>query len=342
MPHYHHGFAPVELFTKTKLPNYSAITQARVWGCPVYVLDPTLQDGRKLPKWSPRSRRGKFVGYSFEHAHSVGRILNLQSGHVSPQYHVVYDEHFTTVFNPGLDPASFNPNVWATLIQSGLERNIDLDRDVDPHTGRVAFQDMFERFIESTTQTPAHGPEGDRDDDEPLAAAEPQANEGDPPAPPPDPPNPVPPDPPDPPPPVNEGDPNKAPIITTRSGRQVRKPARFRDANSAYHVGKDHDPKQRIRAGLITSAFLQSLDWNKAIHMLRSHDSKALLAKMEIDPTHNTIEYMHPMSLAAKANDEDNPSWTEAMNGPLKEGFWEACEKEIRGLEDRDVWDIAC
>jgi hypothetical protein len=54
--------APIELFTGQSLPDYDHLHRSHVWGCPVYVLDPKLQDGHKLPKWQPRSRRGMFVG----------------------------------------------------------------------------------------------------------------------------------------------------------------------------------------------------------------------------------------------------------------------------------------
>jgi hypothetical protein len=37
---------------------------------------------------------------------------------------------------------------------------------------------------------------------------------------------------------------------------------------------------------------------------------------------------MHPLSLAAKANVEDNPNWNQDMNGPNAEGFWDAMCKE--------------
>jgi len=55
--------SPVELFSKTKLPN-SPLVNAKVQGCPAYGLEPGLQSGIKIPKWNPRSRRGQFVGYS--------------------------------------------------------------------------------------------------------------------------------------------------------------------------------------------------------------------------------------------------------------------------------------
>ena len=67
------------------------------WGCPAYVLDPTLQDGKKLPRWKPRSRLGQFLGRSREHAGYIGLVRNLRTGGVSPQFNVVYDDQFTTV-----------------------------------------------------------------------------------------------------------------------------------------------------------------------------------------------------------------------------------------------------
>jgi uncharacterized protein (UPF0264 family) len=60
-----------------KLPEYKAINQARVWGCPVYVLDPKIQDGKKLPKWKARSRVGMYVGSSQEHSSTVGVVYSI-------------------------------------------------------------------------------------------------------------------------------------------------------------------------------------------------------------------------------------------------------------------------
>jgi hypothetical protein len=61
MPQQRGGLTPLEQFTGTKSFSYDVIQRARVWGCPVYVLDPKLQDGKKLPKWSKRSHLGMFV-----------------------------------------------------------------------------------------------------------------------------------------------------------------------------------------------------------------------------------------------------------------------------------------
>jgi hypothetical protein len=70
------GLSPWEKFTGVKDPTYSTIRRARVWGCPVYVLDPTLQDGKKLPKWKKRSRLGMNIGVSDQHSSSVNQVLS--------------------------------------------------------------------------------------------------------------------------------------------------------------------------------------------------------------------------------------------------------------------------
>ena len=124
----------MELFTKSPVGDYSHLTSLHVFGCPCYVLDPTLQDGKKLPKWVPRARRGQYLGVSSDHAGSIGRICNIQTGHISPQFHVVYDELFTTV--PNLD----NPTVpdlkevdIDTLLCAHGSRDYYVDEDLDEY-----------------------------------------------------------------------------------------------------------------------------------------------------------------------------------------------------------------
>jgi hypothetical protein len=54
--------------------HYNHIQRAYVWGCLTYVLDPRFQDGKKIPKWDPRSQTGMFVGASHTHSSNIGRI----------------------------------------------------------------------------------------------------------------------------------------------------------------------------------------------------------------------------------------------------------------------------
>jgi hypothetical protein len=88
--------SPSELFFGVT-SDHSILNDVKCWGCPAYVLDPTIQDGKKLPRWSPRSKLGQFLGRSREHGNSVGRIRNLKTGAITAQFHVVYDNHFSTV-----------------------------------------------------------------------------------------------------------------------------------------------------------------------------------------------------------------------------------------------------
>ena len=128
--------SPLELFTGSRHDNTQLLTRLHVWGCPVYVLEPKLQDGNKIPKWDPRVRRGQFMGYSSKHSTTVGLILNMRTGSISPQFHCVYDDLFTTVPNAdsgGLfDPNVFDATSWARLIESGVERVVDDDGEAPP------------------------------------------------------------------------------------------------------------------------------------------------------------------------------------------------------------------
>ena len=86
----------MEVFTKTK-SDHRDLQRAHVWGCPVYFLEPALQDGKKIHKWQPHARLGIFVGFSHVHSSLVLLVLNVVTGKTSPQYHVVFDDKFSTV-----------------------------------------------------------------------------------------------------------------------------------------------------------------------------------------------------------------------------------------------------
>eukprot|EP00957_Ditylum_brightwellii_P177730 13538612-Ditylum_brightwellii.AAC.1 len=55
------------------------------------VLDAKLQTGTGIgsPKWEPRVRAGVDLGHSPLHAGNVALVFNLQTGCVSPQYHII-------------------------------------------------------------------------------------------------------------------------------------------------------------------------------------------------------------------------------------------------------------
>jgi hypothetical protein len=55
-----------------------------------------------------------FMGLSPKHSSDVPRILNLTSGHISPQFHVVFDDSFSTVESIGVDESA--PEFWRDLV----------------------------------------------------------------------------------------------------------------------------------------------------------------------------------------------------------------------------------
>jgi hypothetical protein len=126
MPSHETLMVVIEIFTSTKFPSYDHLQQSHVWGCPVYILDPKLQDGKKLPKWLPRTQRRQYLGVSPQHSSTIGHILNLRTGFVSPQHHVIYDDLYSMVSNAEtgsiLDIDQFQVDNWAKLIASGSEQ----------------------------------------------------------------------------------------------------------------------------------------------------------------------------------------------------------------------------
>ena len=131
------GTSPADRFFGSTVPRHKLL-DLHCWGCPVYVLDPTLQQGRKLPKWQPGSRLGVFVGLSRMHSSDVPLILNPKTGHISPQYHVVFDDDFSTVcsHSPSDDP----PDFWN-------------DIELDEHIHQVPTDDQ-PTFLDDTWLTP--------------------------------------------------------------------------------------------------------------------------------------------------------------------------------------------
>jgi len=122
------GLSPLEKWTNT-ISDHRDLKRLHPWGCPAYVLDPTLQDGKKIPKWKPRSRQGRFVGYSKSHSSTVALILNPTTSRISPQFHVLFDDLFTTVrgVDDMEDPVLENVD-WDNLISLfGTDNYLDLE-----------------------------------------------------------------------------------------------------------------------------------------------------------------------------------------------------------------------
>jgi hypothetical protein len=371
--------SPIELFTKTKFHNHHHLQNLHVFGCPVYVLDPTLQDAKKLPKWNRRSRRAIYLGYSSQHSNNVHLVLNLETGKISPQYHLVFDDTFSTVYSDD----QFDADVWNSLVTSNLELHDDAPStipssfefsDSNSTGGRVTGQssdtDVLS-FIDSlpssssnlpslpadindhlppdgptssfrsplTTSRPSSLPEGGRTPSSTEGVS--SSPEGD-----------IPPSSP-------EGD------TDLRRSSRLRKPVdRLTLLNNTREVDpkmfkmfdstpcpkgskqitfRKNDQPSRVTRESINQQFLSELKWNQFTHTCtNTHSSLGsfISEHRRYLSRSNLLDYLNPSALITMANKDDNPTFKEAMAGPDAAGFITAMEAEIMILIELDVFEI--
>ena len=113
--------APMEIFCSTYI-SCTNLRRLRVWGCPVFVLDPRLQDYQKIPKWEPRAQLGQNLGVSEKHSSSINLVRNVQTERITPQFHMVFDELFSTVDQKKIDDLDI---FWEELYTNSRENLMD-------------------------------------------------------------------------------------------------------------------------------------------------------------------------------------------------------------------------
>ena len=130
IPREDNGLSPLEIFSRQSKP-HSKLQDCHVWGCPVYVLDHRLANGKKIPRWSPRSSRCVYVGESPQHTGSAARVLSLETGKISTQYHAIFDDWFQTVDTKEEDLPDFDQDEWYRLFGTTEWQYVpDDDKDV--------------------------------------------------------------------------------------------------------------------------------------------------------------------------------------------------------------------
>jgi hypothetical protein len=106
--------SPWELLTGE--PSNRKLVDWHVFGSPVYVLHKSLQDaGGSCQKWKSRCWQGVYLGQSPMHASNVALVYIPETTHVSPQFHVTYDDTFSSVSSP-------DPQASDACIESLLEK----------------------------------------------------------------------------------------------------------------------------------------------------------------------------------------------------------------------------
>ena len=88
------GTSPLERFLTTSISHNTK--HFHTFGCPVYALDNRLASRGKIQPWQSRSRPGINLGPSPRHARDCALVMDPNTGLVSPQFHVSFDEFFET------------------------------------------------------------------------------------------------------------------------------------------------------------------------------------------------------------------------------------------------------
>lgn len=92
----------------------------------------------------------------------------------------------------------------------------------------------------------------------------------------------------------------------------------------------------------LNKAFIGELSWKEPEFDNKSVDWNTFQATLDedFDPETEELFTGNPWILASKVNSEDNPTWSQAMNGPDSEKYWDACEEELNILSRMDAWEI--
>ena len=297
---------PIEIFAKTNIqdnPNHWY-----TFGCPVYVLDANLQAGKKIDKWSERSKVAIYLGRSPAHARTVALCLSLKTGNVSPQFHFKADPMFQTLVNtpkqalplsewqakchfiltkPGHDKQNPSTDEASPAEESEAQQQID-SQGTHPFPENASPAEDSEAMLQNDISN--HIPQGISST---SARHQQQVM------------------------PPSEGAhlPQEAQqqqqhlFSQTRSGRLIRPPARLIEA----HAAEIAEP----RLSLVTYEVLQELQ-----------DADDLLSQA------------HPLLAYAASADPDTMYLHQAMQQPDRDQFLEAMEQEVTSQSENGNWKI--
>jgi len=140
-----------------------------------------MQAGFKMPKWAKRSRVGVYLGPSWAHAKSVGLVLSLTTGLVSPQFHVKYDDAFESVRRLKLSGSQ-----WQQKCHFAVDPTIPRTVNLPSVSMDEGGSSTYEGAMQNTLPPPAVHPMAPLPEPlplEPLADAEPRNIEDGPPLP---------------------------------------------------------------------------------------------------------------------------------------------------------------
>jgi transposase InsO family protein len=117
VPSPENGLMSVDLWTKTRYP-IQKFHNLHVFGCPVYVLEKNLADGKSLGRWKARSNRCLYLGLSMQHSAEAALVLNPNTGRITPQWNVVFDDEFATVATDPEEMPDYSHEEWSRMFNT--------------------------------------------------------------------------------------------------------------------------------------------------------------------------------------------------------------------------------
>ena len=349
------NLTPVERFANTSFPIDPS--NWHTFGCPCFILDDKLQGNSKTPKWDPRACLGIYVGHSPCHAGSVALVLNPTTLFVSPQFHVVFDNKFSTV--PFMRNNEIPPN-WKELVekssQTFTDESYDLAKIWSNHTFNNVdnVDDTSDMDIlngssnESSSSLPSHDASSSNlrnphqsntfnfEGDTLPSEGETSNSEGD---------------------TLDsegatlntEGDTLKSegasldismPPVTNLDSITLRRSKRLRLKNMASTKATSNISS---RAG---SFFLKFCFFGIAAStIILSHPcslfSRSIFHAHSINSLYDeSFNYLHPFALAADTNDNETYHYSDMMKQPDRADFIQAMTKEVNDHEANEIWSV--
>ena len=319
VPNAKSGQSPEDLYSRTTWPRHQ-LQDIHVWGAPAYVLDSAMQDGKKLPRWTPRSRRAVHLGTSKKHASNVPLVLNLDTLAISPQYHVVFDDWFSTVeAGPDLAPPEWEDLFTGSRYQYPFEPHeapeLDdswMDSEERAHRRNVARQQEIR-----SAQRP-----GNPDSRPPPTEIESPS--------------------------IQESPPQPVAMPPRRETAAVQPPLPREHPPSATAIPppahpptpqRKPPPAQREPPPAQREA--PPPDLRRSV---RLQEKRATYASNALEMNHTTIrdDDSYPTAFAARKvnSDPDTLRLDEAMRDPEADEFRECMRVEISSLEGEKTWDV--
>ena len=343
----------MDLVLKTVVPRHN-LQHVHVWGAPCFILDPKLQDGQKIPKFDPRSRRGLHLGWSPKHASTVPLVLNLNTGNVTPQFHVVFDDWFTTVSSMADrdDEDPIDGDTWTDLLISDrIQIEFDEDDPVAVDDEWLTEMERLERHQKSVARVQGRQP--------PLDSLAPslgqtvdKPNETE-----------APPLQPIPTPPTNQREPQQltptqaleSPEVPQETQERERKPTSTRwaraeiDSANILPAGSRRIRKPAVK-GMLCALFM-ALD-NAPLVKLAKHcvgcpAAHAAMAGFDaVTQTFDQVDFHSfkamttPTQKIKKGQDPDYPTFEKVMRSPDVHEWQESMDKEINTLVSMNTWTV--